>query len=329
MSQRLLIGALSEQCMTSAMAEVRRLGSSCLRSLGAAPEQALRVVGARSMSSDVRHFSHILPYADSLDWRFLTSHPSHHRHSQSCKHLTHTKMFSPQIVTAILALAPAVFAAPAPQVTSFGPDSQVSYAPQSTAGPVYPIVVEENGYTSASFHGPYTGTPTTTGAVPGPTTLAASIDPKPPNPTATYYNSAGVPLNPFPAPYTPAGGLGTNGTLPRYMVNSDFDFESIALGTSKHNYDCWIEHLLTFRQACTKNGSSWIYFTMVLQGSPRRICSLLAWVLNTNPWSNSWQTKKPITQPSWPICLVSERRSSATTITHTTLSVSGSTSCSV
>jgi hypothetical protein len=33
------------------------------------------------------------------------------------------------------------------------------------------------------------------------------------------------------------GGLGTNGTLPRYMVNSDFDFESIALGL----YQEWIE----------------------------------------------------------------------------------------
>lgn len=138
-------------------------------------------------------------------------------------------MFTRQNVAAILAVAPAVFAAPAPQMT-FGPDSQVSAQPQSTQGPVYPIVVEQNGYTSTTYHGPYTGTPTTTGAAPGPTTLAASIAPGPLNPTATYYNSAGVPLNPMPAPYTPNGGLGTNGSLPRYMVNSDFDFESIALG---------------------------------------------------------------------------------------------------
>lgn len=34
-----------------------------------------------------------------------------------------------------------------------------------------------------------------------------------------------------------AGGKGTNGTLPRYMVESDFDFESIALGL----YQEWIE----------------------------------------------------------------------------------------
>ncbi|KAF1812909.1 hypothetical protein P152DRAFT_458091 [Eremomyces bilateralis CBS 781.70] len=35
----------------------------------------------------------------------------------------------------------------------------------------------------------------------------------------------------------PAGGLGTNGTEPRYMVNSDFDFESLALT----EYVEWIE----------------------------------------------------------------------------------------
>ena len=132
-------------------------------------------------------------------------------------------------IAAILAAVPAVLSAPAPQ-NSFGPDSQVSAQPQSISGPDYPVVVEENGYTSATYHGPYTGTPTTTGAENGPTTLAASIPMLPPNPTATYYNTEGKPINPMPAPYTPAGGLGTNGTLPRYMVNSDFDFESIALG---------------------------------------------------------------------------------------------------
>jgi len=91
--------------------------------------------------------------------------------------------------------------------------------------------------TGVTSHGPFSGIPTTTGAVKALTTLAMSIDPLPPNPTATYYNTNGKLLNPAPAPYTPNGGLGTNGTLPRYMVNSDFDFESIALGL----YQEWIE----------------------------------------------------------------------------------------
>ena len=145
-------------------------------------------------------------------------------------------MLTRSAISAIVALAPAILAAPAPapQVTepaSFGPDTQVSYEAQSTAGPDYPLVLElGDGYSSATYHGPYTGTPTTTGAADGPTTLAASIPALPPNPTATYYNTGGKPINPMPAPFTPAGGLGTNGTLPRYMVESDFDYESIALG---------------------------------------------------------------------------------------------------
>ena len=137
-------------------------------------------------------------------------------------------------VAAALLLAHA-FASPLP-ATTFGPDTQVSAKlPAPTSG--YPVVVAQNGYTSATYHGPYSGTPTTTGAANGPTTLAASIPTGPLNPTATYYNSLGYPINPMPAPYTPAGGLGTNGSLPRYMVESDFDFESIALGL----YQEWIE----------------------------------------------------------------------------------------
>lgn len=94
----------------------------------------------------------------------------------------------------------------------------------------YPVIVSENGYFSAPSHGPYTGTPTTTGAVKAPSTLGASVAIKPANPTATYYNANGALQKPMPASYIPDGGLGTNGSLPRYMVNSDWDFESIALG---------------------------------------------------------------------------------------------------
>lgn len=91
--------------------------------------------------------------------------------------------------------------------------------------------------TGATSHGPYSGTPTTTGAAQAPSTLGTAIAPLPPYPTATYYNTNGSPQNPMPIPYAPAGGLGTNGTEPRYMVNSDFDYESIQLGL----YQEWIE----------------------------------------------------------------------------------------
>lgn len=119
------------------------------------------------------------------------------------------------------------------------PQSEPSEASAPVTAPSsgYPIVVYQNDYTSAPHHGPYSGTPTVTGAANAPATLAPSIPAGPPNPTATYYNREGVPINPMPAPYTPSGGLGTNGSLPRYMVESDFDFESIALGL----YQEWIE----------------------------------------------------------------------------------------
>ncbi|KAF1942785.1 stress response protein Rds1 [Clathrospora elynae] len=118
--------------------------------------------------------------------------------------------------------------------TTFGPDSQVPAIP-TAPGSAPPR--RSSDVTGATSHGPYSGTPTTTGAEKGPATLGTAIAPLPPNPTATYYNSNGKPQNPMPIPYTPAGGLGTNGTEPRYQVNSDFDYESITLGL----YQEWIE----------------------------------------------------------------------------------------
>lgn len=130
--------------------------------------------------------------------------------------------------------------------TKFGPDSTIAAeataAPNATTG--YTLGINNPADTLRSSydvgptsHGPYSGVPTVTGAANGPATLASSVGTLPPNPTATYYNSKGVPLNDLPAPYTPAGGLGTNGSLPRYMVESDFDYESIMLGL----YQEWIE----------------------------------------------------------------------------------------
>ena len=211
-------------------------------------------------------------------------------------------MLTLSAIAAILGVAPAILAAPAPapQVTepaSFGPDIQVSYQAQSTVGPDYPLAEElGDGYTSATYHGPYTGTPTTTGAVEGPTTLAASIAPLPLNPTATYYNTGGKPINPFPAPYTPAGGLGTNGTLPRYMVNSDFDYESIALGLYQVRFPRAL-YSRSFADIKYRNGSS---STSSMTGLPAFLkpnFSRLASLPSTCPSSNSWPIKKPDTRP--------------------------------
>ncbi|KAL4738394.1 ferritin-like domain-containing protein [Aspergillus similis] len=90
-------------------------------------------------------------------------------------------------------------------------------------------------------HGPYTGTPTTTGALHAESTLAQSIAPQP-NPTATYYNPDGRLTQPQPMPYMPAGGVGTNGTLPVYMVQSDFDYQSVALGVHQEYIELDLFH---------------------------------------------------------------------------------------
>ncbi|KAI3318801.1 hypothetical protein HD806DRAFT_548933 [Xylariaceae sp. AK1471] len=91
--------------------------------------------------------------------------------------------------------------------------------------------------TNVTSHGPYTGPPpTTTGAL-STVILAPSIPARPPEQYKLQYPADGKLHNPQPAPYTPAGGLGTNGSEPVYRVQSDFDYESIALAL----YQEWIE----------------------------------------------------------------------------------------
>lgn len=138
-------------------------------------------------------------------------------------------MYSKATISAVLALAPTVIAAPAPQVGYYSAPGM----PLSAVVPAPPDVSVNTGPTS---HGPYMGTPTTTGAI---TTdvLAPSIPALPANPVETMYVPNGKLHAPEPAPYTPQGGLGTNGTEPIYRVQSDFDYESIALGL----YQEWIE----------------------------------------------------------------------------------------
>ncbi|KAK8144471.1 hypothetical protein G3M48_005765 [Beauveria asiatica] len=77
-------------------------------------------------------------------------------------------------------------------------------------------------------HGSFTGTATTTGAL-STSVLSSEIPPLPP-PNGSYdYPADGKLHAPEPAPYTPSGGVGTNGSAPVYRVQSDFDFQSLAL----------------------------------------------------------------------------------------------------
>ena len=122
---------------------------------------------------------------------------------------------------------------------SFGMDSQISAVETSAPSFGQPGAADTQRspiVTGTTSHGPYSGTPTTTGAVSNSPTGTA-IPALPRNPTATYYNTDGQLQHQQPIPYAPYGGLGTNGSQPRYMVNSDFDYESIMLGL----YQEWIE----------------------------------------------------------------------------------------
>ncbi|KAI1809707.1 hypothetical protein GGS20DRAFT_264391 [Poronia punctata] len=101
------------------------------------------------------------------------------------------------------------------------PSTTLTSDPTLTATPV-PV-------TNVTSHGPYTGPPpTTTGAL-STTVLATAIPHLPPEPYKLQYPADGKLHAPEPAPYTPAGGLGTNGSEPVYRVQSDFDYQSIAL----------------------------------------------------------------------------------------------------
>jgi hypothetical protein len=91
--------------------------------------------------------------------------------------------------------------------------------------------------TGVTSHGPYSGTPTIIGAVKN-SPAGTAIPALPPNPTALKYNPNGTLNDQQPIPYTPAGGLGTNGTEPVYRVQSDFDYESILLGLYQVSTNC-------------------------------------------------------------------------------------------
>ncbi|KAI4122828.1 MAG: hypothetical protein LQ347_006374, partial [Umbilicaria vellea] len=125
-------------------------------------------------------------------------------------------------VIASAALAWAPFALALPQIVVS--DDPIPATAVPPPGPPPPV---KSPSASVTSHGPYTGPPATTTGALSTAVLAATIPALPANPTAYTYPSDGQLHAAEPAPYTPAGGLGTNGTLPVYNVKSDFDYESI------------------------------------------------------------------------------------------------------
>lgn len=101
--------------------------------------------------------------------------------------------------------------------------------PQTYAGftktetPSPPVTLSQIS-THGVYHGP---APTTTGALTAYTILGTSIPTRPAPASATTYAADGQLHDPQPIPYAPGGGLGTNGTMPVYRPQSDFDYESL------------------------------------------------------------------------------------------------------
>lgn len=79
---------------------------------------------------------------------------------------------------------------------------------------------------SSAFAAATTATATSVGAL-STTVIAPSIPQLPPGPEATSYPRDGQLHGAEPAPYTPSGGLGTNGSEPVYAPETDFDFQSM------------------------------------------------------------------------------------------------------
>ena len=92
-------------------------------------------------------------------------------------------------------------------------------------------------HTNVTSHGPYSGPPATTTGALSTKVLAPSIAPLPPPPQILAYPADGKLHGDQPMPYTPSGGIGTNGSEPVYKVASDFDYQSLALAL----YHEWIE----------------------------------------------------------------------------------------
>lgn len=108
-------------------------------------------------------------------------------------------------------------------------------------------------------HSSYNGTATVTGAI-----TASSIGTGIPSGSvvhsATTYPSDGKLHNVEPAPYDPAGGVGTNGSIPVYNAKSDFDYESLVC-SSFHILPISLQKSLTAKYRplyYIKSGLSWI-----------------------------------------------------------------------
>ncbi|CAG7928918.1 unnamed protein product [Penicillium olsonii] len=105
-------------------------------------------------------------------------------------------------------------------------------------------------HSTPEAHTPFTETATTTGALTA-TSVGTGIPSAGVPPGATSYPADGNLHHAEPAPYDPAGGVGTNGSTPVYNARSDFDYESLALALYQEwmEYDLFLDGLRLFNES--------------------------------------------------------------------------------
>ena len=171
-----------------------------------------------------------------------------------------------------LCLLPFAFASPHKKVSHTTTTLEIESGSQSV-----PLVTgpSTRSHPSSQPHTPFSGTPSTTGALTA-TSVGNGISEGHVIPAATTYPSDGNIHNAEPAPFVPAGGVGTNGSTPVYNTKSDFDYESLVRtcllnkGRLHHNIN------KSFRPLhYTKNGLSWTYSRTAYDVSPSKIFKLL------------------------------------------------------
>lgn len=119
---------------------------------------------------------------------------------------------------------------------------------------------------SSEPHTPFSGTPLTTGALTA-SSIGSGISSGGVAPGATTYPSDGNLHNAEPAPYVPAGGVGTNGSTPVYNAKSDFDYESLV--SRLYTLDCTLSLVTDMRLQALALYQEWIELDLFQHGLRR------------------------------------------------------------
>jgi hypothetical protein len=128
-----------------------------------------------------------------------------------------------QIIAGVLALTPFVAAIARPEITAAARIAKRDLWVRQVLSSYTSSIDAEATATATATE---TAASTPQGAI-STTILGPSIPALPPGPNASSYPRDGQLHGAQPAPYTPSGGQGMNGSAPVYVPQTDFDFQSL------------------------------------------------------------------------------------------------------